>query len=204
MTIADDIKEVLAEVGTSLTLHNPDGSTVTNLHVDPSAYPDQSTLFVRMFQQLGSLAADTPVGNGSIVEYGGIFYIVTNFVPTMFENAVVENIVVFYRCNTTVDIFTHNDAPGYDASYNKLPEWTPTATTLRACFVEKRLLESPEIEASVYSTGNVTNVLYIPAVNPVKRGDRITTPDGVNYKIEHVSRYELDGVQVCGVGEDNR
>lgn len=204
MSIAGDITDVLKEVGTALTIHNPDGSTVTGWYVDPTAYPDQSTLFIRMFLKSGSLSADCPVVNGDVVEFGGTYYLITNYVPTMFENAVVENIAIFYRCNVFVTVETHSDSPGYDVNYDKLPEWTELGTSIPATLLEKQLTPLPEITENIYLTGSVTNILYISANYALKRGDRITTASGSVYMIETIGQYELDGILVCGVTEDHR
>ena len=203
MAISEDIKEVLEEIGTSLTIHYSNGDTVTGLYVDPEGYPEQSTLFTRMFLKVGSLPADTPVVNGDIVEFGSTFHIVTNLVPTAFENDVVEKIAMFYRCNVVVDLFSHSDSPAYDGNYDKVAEWTQVGTSVPVCMVEKQLTPLPEISEDIYLTGSVTNLVYLPAVYSIKRGDRVVE-NGRNFLIETVGRYELDGILVCGVTEDHR
>ena len=47
--IGDDIKEVLVELGSTVTIHNSDLSTVDAGTIDSEGYPDHSTLFTRMF-----------------------------------------------------------------------------------------------------------------------------------------------------------
>lgn len=204
MSIANDIKEVLQEVGTALTIHRSNGDTVSDIFVDPTAYPDQSTLFIRMFLRSGSLSADTPVRNGDMVEFGGTYFLVTNLVPTHFENDIVENIAVFYRCNQTVEVFKHVDNPGYDANYEKLSEWTSLGADVPACIVEKQLIQTPDVENEAYLSDSITNIVYLSSVYEVARGDRVSVSNGRNYMIETVSRYELDGIFVCGVTEDHR
>lgn len=204
MSIADDIEEVLQEVGTALTIHHPDNTVTTGLYVDPEGYPDSSTLFIRMFLRSGSVAASAPIDNGQLVEFGDCFYLVTNLVPTMFESASVEQIAIFYLCNVQADLFHHLDAPSYDSNYAKLPEWTSLGTAVRGCFIEKSLLPLPEIKNDTYLTGSITNILYLSADYDMKRGDRIVLANGDRFMIETVSPHELKGILVCGVGEDNR
>jgi len=204
VAISDDIKDVLEEVGTALTIHRPGELPVTGWYVDPESYPDQSTLFIRMFLKSGSVAATCPIANGDIAEFNGTKYLVTNHVPTMFENDVVENILIFYRCNVLVTVETYNDSPGYDANYDKLPEWTSLGTDVPVCMVEKQLIPLPETVEDIYLTGSVTNLLYISAYYALKRGDRITSAAGNVYMIESIAEYELEGILVCGVTEDHR
>jgi len=204
VSIATDIKEVLEEVGTALTIHRANGDTVSDIFVDPTTYPDQSTLFVRMFLKSGSLAADTPVRNGDMVEFGGTDHLVTNLVPTSFENDTVEMIAMFYRCNVRVELFQHTDNPGYGSNYEKLSEWTSLGADIPATFVEKQLIPVPDVENEAYLSDSVTNILYISSAYPITRGGRVVVSGGNKFMIETISRYEIDGILVCGVTEDHR
>jgi hypothetical protein len=203
VAISDDIREVLEEVGTAITINSNSETPTTGWYVDFESYPDQSTLFVRMFLKMGSLAATCPAINGDIVAFGGTTYLITNHVPTMFENAVVENIVIFYRCNVLGTIENHSDTPAYDANYERTSEWVTVGTDIPICMVEKQLLPNPEISEDLYRTSSITNIVYLSDQYPVLRGDRITV-NGNPFLIETVGVYELDGILVCGVTEDHR
>jgi|GEM_PF-4735281 hypothetical protein len=204
MTIANDIKEVLEEVGTAMTLHHPDGSATTGLFIDPTSYPDQSTLFIRMFARRGSIAADSPVQMGDIVSFSGTYFLVTNLVPETFENAVVENIALFYRCNVVGSVLEYSDNPQYDENYERLSPWKPIAENIRACFVEKALVQDDTMMEGVMSNTQGTMILYIPAIYKAKIGDRWQCSDGCNFKILQVNAYELDNVLVCMADKDDR
>lgn len=203
MTIAEDVAEVMDELGTVLTIHNSDG-TITEEHVDFESFPDHSTLFTRMFIYSGTMASTSAIVMGDIVSFGTLFFIVTNKIGSNFENDLIENTVIFYRCNVIGSFKRYNDNPGYDADYERKPDWDVIKSDVRACLVEKKLTTELEDHLDVSAVSNETNVLYVSAVNEIKVGDRWELTAEERFRIDSISRYEIDNVFVCQISRDNR
>ncbi len=204
MAIADDVAEVMQELGTALTIHNSDGTTTTGEFVDFETYPDHSTLFTRMYIYSGTMASTSVIEKGNVVSFGNLFFIVTNKIGSYFENALIENTVIFYRCNVIGNFKRYNDNPRYDDNYEREAEWELITSDVHGCLVEKKLTTELEDHLDVASISNETNVLYVSAANQIKIGDRWELTADERYRIDSVSKFEIDNVLVCQVSKDDR
>jgi hypothetical protein len=204
MTIGSDVKEVMEELGTALTIYNRDGTTVTGEYVDFETYPKHSTLFTRMFMYSGAMAYDSVIEKGDIVSFSGFFFIVTNKVASFFENDSIENAVVFFRCNVIGDFKKYEDTPEYDANYDRIAGWALIAGSVKCCLVDKRLTTDPENHAEIATISSDVLILYVSAIHDIKVGDRLEISEEEIFQVDTVSKYEIDNVLVCQMSKDDR
>ena len=129
---------------------------------------------------------------------------ISNKIGSFFENTLIENAVLFYRCNVIGDFKAYVDNPEYDRDYERESPWRAIASDVRACFTEKKLSNDPEHNLEISSVSNLSNILYVSAVYDIKIGDRWILSSGRAFQVDSISRFEIDDVLVCQVSVDKR
>ena len=207
MSIADDIAEVLNELGSPVEVHPP-GPLIDDPPIemlDKEALLDQMSLFPRMHQVNGTLAANTTAMAGSTIKHGNLYYLVTCFAYTEFEGLPIEAGVILYLCAVRGAFSRHSDTPTYDAQYKRTEPWTPIVADIRVCLADKSLMTLTEEHKQHMLEQTYKYVCYVAdGVFDIKVGDRLTTTTGATYKVSNINAYLFPGVQVLGMVEDER
>lgn len=205
--IGIDIKDVLEELGTSLTIYKWPGPTTILESIDHEFYATHSSEFLRMFFSGVTLTYDTQVLPGDVVEAMGYWFICTANFPSYFENEIVDYTAVFYRCNVFGTLQRYNPNAGWDANYNKLTNWSPVQTGVRAVQYENRFDQKQYIAEDVMALTMEGNLLFLPSyVSPIE-GDR-WIPDAADvntfFRVGAIDTLRLDNVSICTLKDDER
>lgn len=204
MSIGPDIAEVLAELGTAVTLHPYGGTPVPAGHIDFVAFAEHSTPFTRMFFFSATTYYDTIINIGDVVSWGGKYYLTMNKKSVEFENEIIEQELIFYFANVTGSFHRLSETPTYDADYKRVNPWTAYAENVHVTLAENDIGKSAGTNEQISSLSNVTNFLYVSAVHDIKVGDRfILTPER-HFQIVTIDDLMYQGTNVCVVTEDLR
>jgi hypothetical protein len=206
MSIGPDIKEAIWDVGTSYNILLP--TPITDIEKLVYKGNAQATKpFIREFFLEATMSYDTQVIPGAVVKMvvSAIPYIVMNKTPNIFEDQIIENKVVLYKCNVSGELQRISGEVGWNPKYKK----TPIFQTIRANaygLQTEQLLGSgvlPDQEIGAISIDRQD--LYIPTYYGVKELDRYIPVSGeVAYMVKAVKTRLYDNVDVCELIPDNR
>jgi len=205
VSIGPDVADVLDELGAAFTIHYVDGSTATGEKLDYDTFPEHSSEFIRMFFFAVTLIYNTIVVKGNIISLHGMYFLVTNLTPTLFEDAVVDNIAVLYRCNISGGIIQRfSDDPGFDADFKRVSNWADVYSNIYALQTEDRFDTSLDDFDDVMKVPAGTQILYLTGEYVLKVGDRWRVSATEYYKVETISVRRLDNINIVKLSVDTR
>ncbi len=205
MTIGPDIKEVLEEVGNTITIKRDSGD-VTGEYTMYKPNAQVTKPFIREFFLEGTLSYDTQAVVGDIVEFlvTGDKYILMNKSPSMLENEVYQYNAVFYKTNVVADILRPSEGNWPAATYHRSTDWTYVKRQVDLLITTPLYGAELETDQQLGQIGLEIHEMYIPTSIGVVALDRIRVSSGIYYKVETVKPRRYDGVEVVELGEDTR
>ncbi len=204
MSISDDIKEVLEEVGSSIVILRDTGN-ITNEFADLELNLQATKPFIISFFKKIALSYDTQAVSGDIVnfEITGDKYLVTTLNPEEFENAVISKQGVLYLCNVSGELSRPSGEVWSSATYHKGQSWETIKSNCYALLVNPEFYNKMVAE-EVALLGTEENELFLPHSVGIRVGDRYESCSGEYHKIEVVNSYRYIGVDACRIVEDTR
>jgi hypothetical protein len=207
MSIGPDLAEVYGEVGTSIKILKPDGTTVLGEYLDFDINRQVTKPFIREFFIEAFFTYVTAVACGDVVEFvaDGRKFLVMNLTPEFFENEVINNSAVLYKCNeiATIKQFTKG---GWDVDYKKEITWPNVAADVPILLTERFFgtgLGAVEPQ-DFMEFGILDNQMYISAYYGVKPLDRVWLSGTEFFKVDFVEKRKFEGVWSCVLSEDTR
>ncbi len=204
MGLGDDIKSVLQELGTPITVYKLGQSPITGEYVDPESYPEHSTEFIRQNCFTGDFQYDSVVEEGDLLSFDNKWFLMLNVKRTLFEGNNVINSTFFVECNVNGAFAKENELR--DPTTKKLKSvWFVTEkNSVRALMVNKSL----QIEDFSGSENVVTKLtLFCQNYTNIFVGDR-WYPDVNNtkeyYRISKIDKHRYENIFVCDLIEDSR
>lgn len=205
MSIGEDIKEVLEEIGSPFeTLR--DETLLSGEFLRYFENKQVTKPFIREFFLEAELAYDTQTIPGDVLSIPTheSKYIVMNKTPVELEGSVYKYSAVLHKSNVSGEILRPSgEADWPDATYHKEIAWQSIKTSAYALLTEA--LFGNEVEEVAY--GNLSmhsNELYIPSKYGIKVQDRYVAVSGEHYEVTSVRRRRYPSVDVCTVREDVR
>lgn len=206
--IGIDIKDVLDELGTSLTIYKWPGPTTISEKIDHEFYPAHSSEFLREFFSTITLSYNTAVVPGDVIEAMGIFFICTANFPSYFEDSIVDWTATFYRCNCFGELQRYNQDGGWDADYKKIRNWLPVESeSIHALQYENKFDQKQFIEEDIIALAVEGNLLFLPSYVSPKKGDRWvtnTSDSSIYYRIASIDTLRMDNISICSLKDDER
>jgi hypothetical protein len=208
MGIGPDIKEVFQEVGTSYNILRDD-ATISGEYLDFETKSESVQAFIRSYFLTASLAYDSVVLEGDIIEFGDLPYMVTTIVNTRFEDEIVERETVLYRCNVSGEI-RRMSGETWGNDYKKVPNWQKIKENAYALLTQiERVNYTTEEERE--PVGNIqydSQILFLPSRYDIQENDRYVVSSGETsseyYKVDTVKRRVFSGVDQCMLTDDRR
>lgn len=198
--IGPDIAEVFDELGTEMTIHKQDGSTITE-YMDIEFSMQASSPFLTQFLVNCTLVYNTQAEPGDIFsDAEGTRYILAADNLSKFENAVVVHECILYRCNV---IGTLKERTNIRQGISYTPGWNPIETDIYALLTglpndktlsDKKYGEFPSIEMNLHLSGFV----------PIKEKHRFELSNGDKLEVTGVEPRRLNNVTICVVRPDGR
>jgi hypothetical protein len=205
MAIGSDIKEVLREVGNTITIKRDSGD-ITGEYTMYKPNAQVTKPFIREFFLEGWLSYDTQAVVGDIVEFPttGDRYIVMNSSPVMLENIVWRYDAVFYKTNEVADILRPSEGNWPTATYHRSTDWTYVKRQVDLLITTPLYGAELESDQQLGQIGLEIHEMYVPTSIGVEALDRIRISSNIYYQVETVKPRRYNGVDVVELGEDSR
>jgi hypothetical protein len=192
MSIGPDIKEVLQEVGTKVTIL-PAAVGDTGEYVQVILNKQVTKPFIREFFVEAVLAYDTSIDAGDRLSMtDGMIYLVMNKTPVTLEDEIYQYSSVFYKTNTIGRILRPSVSTR-DARYRQGPGWTIFKTGCYALMTEYLYGNELEVDEEIANLGLKREELYISASDLISQDDRFDVSE-----IGTVSKNSEDGTITAG------
>lgn len=201
MSLGPDIKEVLQEVGTSITiLRSP--VNITGEYIKTKINAQVTKPFIREFFLEVTLANDTQVVAGdTLLLADGRYFIVMNMTPVLFENEVYCFSAVFYKCNAVGIIKRRQELR---IKYKQHIAWPNIATDCHALLTESYYGNKLDEDERVGPVSLNSIDCYLPHSKGAQKGDRFWISSTEYYQVEHIFIRRFDNVDLAILGEDTR
>ena len=207
MSIGPDIKEVLDELGTSLTIYKWPGPTTIIEKVDHEFYTLHSSEFLRQFFSGVSLYYNTQVVAGDLVSAMGFWFIIATLQPSYFDDSVVDQTAAFYKCNCKGKLSRYSADGTRNADYELIRGWADITTSIYALQYENKFDRKQMVEEDLLAITIDGNLLFLPGYVVPKEGDR-WYPDETNlnvfFRITQIDTKRLDNTPICILDTDER
>lgn len=207
MSIGPDLAEVLEEVGTSIKIYKSSGAVVLGEYLDFDLNRQVTKPFIREFFIEASFSYVTQVIGGDVVEFltDGRKFLIMNSTAEFFENQVINNNAVLYKCNevATIKRPTKGD---WDADYKRGITWPTVAVDVPILLTERFFGTGlGAVEPKDFMEYDILdNQMYISAYYGVKPLDRVWLSDTEFFKVDFVEKRKFEGVWSCVLSEDTR
>jgi hypothetical protein len=204
--IGGDIKDVLQELATTLTIYKRDGSTVTGEKIDYEHYFDQSTEFIRQWCYSGDFQYDTQAEEGDNLYFDGNYFLLLNLKRTLFEDEPVDSSGFFVVCNCTNGVIKKPVQTRNSTTKKLETVWTVVTTGIK-CLIHGGDLAYERRGDIVMGNPVGGYNLFCPNNTAYKEGYRFY-PDAedttVFYKITRVKRFRYRNVFFCDLEDEAR
>lgn len=207
MAIGQDIKDVLEELGTSLSIYKYPGPTIIEEVCDHEFFSTHSSEFLRQFFSGITVPFDTQLLSGDIVAAMGYHFLCTTLAPNNFENAPVDYTAVFYRCNVLGKLDRYPQNATFDANYVKTRTWTTIHDNVYALEYENQFDQKHVIEEDIVAITQKGHLLYLPSHVEVEEGDRWYPDRTVAtkfFRVSTIDTFRLDNVSIATLNDDTR
>jgi hypothetical protein len=203
--IGEDIKEVLSEVGTPITIYKLSGATVTGEYIDAENYYKHSTDFIRQNVWTCDTQYDSQIEDGDILDMAGTYVLVMNYKPTKFEQDVVIGNAFLVETNC-VGKFARKSVSRDAITMEETVTWTDTNTGVRAVQTEHIRNPSFELSGDVEQSA-IRELLYIQKLDDIRIGDRWYPDEEVlteYYRVINISSRIYAGLYRLNLEADTR
>lgn len=209
MTIGPDLKEAIEEIGTAVDIfQNGDSSSlVSGEYIIFKANTQATKPFIREFFLEAEISYDSESKAGDVLNFSttGNKYIIMNSTPVLFENEVIKNDIVLYKCNVSGEILRISGESSWNrTTMRKSPSWQSIKANAYALQTEGIYGNADLPEAPLGAIPKIRYELYIPQAYGIRELDRYQTASGEYYRVEAVFHRRFDKVDVAVLQEDTR
>jgi hypothetical protein len=206
MGIGPDIAEVIQEIGTAFTIVRDSGN-ITGEYLDFDPNTQVTKPFIREFFLEIMLSYQTLAESGDVIEFDvpGDRYLLMNKTPDMFENEIIKNDGVIYKCNVSGELFRPSGESDWNDQTYRRPEHFELIKA--NCYA---LLTTPmhggelEEDEPIGLIEPENQELFIPSSIGIQVLDRYQPKSGEYYRINAVKKRRYPNVDVALLGEDTR
>lgn len=215
MTLGQDIKEVIQELGTRFTIIRDSGN-ITGGRLDYEPNTQVTKPFIKEHFLETSFVYDTGVVVGDVIEFtrDNRRFLVMNVSNELFEDLPIEKSGVLYKTNIKA-IIERPSGEINTQTYQHLTHWEQIKI-VDALITDK--LYGTFLDEDRYDWGNIDRkalVLYISETAGIAEDDRIKVSgeviqygNGISgeeyYQVEAIERNSFPGVLIAYLGEDRR
>jgi hypothetical protein len=210
MSIAEEIREVLIEVGSSSVIRQPDGTETTTDYIDDNSHAEHTNAAIRAFFIDLSLHSPTEATVGSTIKWGNTELLITSLSPQMFEDEVVEYVASGYVVNTKGNFYYYEqeETPDESENYDIIREWQELypGLEIRGTIMDRlyrSMIKSIANESMDVETHKL-NLFISDYYSEIAMGMQWRTTDGRKYKVEHVEDHNFIGIKVVFMSEELR
>jgi hypothetical protein len=205
MSVGDDIKEALAEVGATYTIVRSGEAAISEVGLLEYSSQVTKPITIEHFRRC-TAPYDTQMVTGDIVNFSVVNenYIVTNVMKELFENAAVQADAVLYKCNVSGKLLRPSGETWDNNLYHKETQWEVVATGCRAMQVAALYGNELSADEELALIGLKKDEVVIPHSTGVQVLDRWEPYSGEFYSVSTIEARRYPNVDVLIVEEDNR
>jgi len=204
MSIGDDIRDTLVEVGAAYTIIR-DAGNVSGEYCDYSL-TSQATkpITIESFRK-AMVPYDTEIIVGDVLEFiTDERYLVMNHLPELFENEIIQYESIFYKCNISSGELLRPSGEVWGSDYHKETQWEGIKDNCDAMQVAALYGNSLEDDEELALLQLRKDELYIAHSIGVQSMDRFQPVSGEYYQVSTVETRRFPGVDVAILEEDHR
>jgi len=204
MSIGDDIRDTLVEVGAAYTIIRDTGN-VSGEYCDYSL-TSQATkpITIESFRK-AMVPYDTEIIVGDVLEFiTDERYLVMNHLPELFENEIIQYESIFYKCNISSGELLRPSGEVWGSDYHKETQWEGIKDNCDAMQVAALYGNSLEDDEELALLQLRKDELYIAHSIGVQSMDRFQPVSGEYYQVSTVETRRFPGVDVAILEEDHR
>jgi hypothetical protein len=212
MGIADEVRAVLAEVGSLITVRKPNGTETSTDYMDSNDHTEHTNPAIRAFFFDISLHSPTVASVGDTIRWGQepniTEMLITAMAPQMFENVVVEYVASGYRVNTKGGFYKYDqDAPpGPDYDENNFWVLVYPELEIRGTIMDQ--LYRSRIKSIGRDSMDVTTsklqMFVSDYFSEVAMGMQWRSNTGRVYKVDHIEDHNFVGIRAIFLSEETR
>jgi len=210
MTIAEELLDVLQEVGSTYTILKPDGTWITGEYLDLNDHAEHTNPSIRAFLYNMSLhnPSQCAVGDVLRVDSGGSVHtdiLLTIKAPQGFSGEVVEYSGSGYLANGAGHFEKYVQDGGFDSDNNRIRTWTNIypGLTIRGALMDRLYRSSISMVANEVLDIAENNLhFYISSYfSDVAMGMRWVGDDGRKYKVDQIEDHNFPGIRLVFMSE---
>jgi len=203
MGIGEDIKSVLQELATPITIYKPNGTVITGEFIDYDMYYEHSTEFIRQNAYSGDFQFDTQATFGDVIEMNGIFCLLLNRKDTLFEQEVVIANAFLVQTNCLGKFSRKSEVR---VNMEKTGIWVAIHDNVRGLQLDSARRPDLEVNNKLY-VENPEPYLYTSQYADVRVGDR-WYPDRTDptecFRIVNINKRSFEKCLRLALTIDNR
>jgi len=205
MTVGEDIKEALEDIGPTIIIIRDSGNIDEDEYVDYDTNSQVTKPFIREFFLEAMVSYDTDLIPGDVFEIGIIDerYLFMNKTPVIIEGAVAYYDSVFYKCNVSGELLRPSETRS-SQTYQKASIFSGERPVAYGLLTEPLFSGDLETEEQLGLIGIHKEELYIPSSYGIQVLDRYQPVSGEYYVVESIKPRRFSGIDVAILGEDNR
>jgi hypothetical protein len=204
MSVANDIKKALKEVGVEYRIIRDSGN-VSGEYLDYETNAQVTKPFIREFFLEVELPYDTSLEAGDVVEIiqFGEKYMVMLSTPDALSDTIVALDGVFYKCNVSGELMRIS-GESRGSRYERTYVWDTVRSNCYGLMTEMIFGQELEIVEDLAAIAIERDELYIPKSVGVEVGDRYQYASGEYRMVETVQDHRFPAADVAKLGEDTR
>ena len=213
MSIASEIKSVLQEVGSSITVRKWDGTLVTGEFIDDTSHTEKEKPIAQSFFFNLSLHHPTAIEVGDTVIWGTSPHImeilVTAIAPQFFAREIVEYIASGFVVNAKGAFYSFNqETDDATSDYDEVPKWLPVYPSIEthATMIDSTLKDMLQaIGGQSMDVALDRPVLFVSSkFSNIAMGMQWRSTTGSMYKVNTVGDNSYIGIRAVFLSEETR
>lgn len=210
--IGDDIAEVLAELGSAITIYKYVTGQTFQEYVDPNYEVNHVYPWTSHYMIKGDFGYNTRAEPGDLLTFiddpnGITRYLLVALAKERFEREIIAKEGVLYMCNKIVQILELGATT--DDNYEQVSTWNNKYSGEYA-FVTGDIDSNKERKEQFGEFAIDSNHIYFSTHLDVQQDDRcivkdsITDVSGEIFRVTVVEKHRLPGVNICKIVQDDR
>jgi len=203
--IGDDLKAALIEVGASYLIIRDTGDVSGEYGLLEHSSQVTKPLTIEHFRR-ATIPHDSQLVTGDIIEFTGVgeYFITTNMIPEIFENAAVQYDTVLYKCNIRSGELLRPSGEVWGNDYHKEIQWEVIKNNCYAMQIAALYGNELNTEQEAAILGLQKDEVLLPHSAGAMVGDRWQPASGEYYMISTIETRRYPNVDVLVVEEDRR
>lgn len=201
MTLADDYKEVIAEIGEPATIIRSSGNIASQMiHAKVNAQVTKP--FIREFFMEADLPSDSSIVAGDVFRLAdNRVFLVMNKTPKVFEAEIYCYTTVLYKCNATGVLFRPMQRK---IDHKAEIIWARIVDPCYALITESFYGHELEDKDPVGPVSKLAMDCYVSHSSGAQKGDRYFISATEYFQVESIMTRRYDSVDIALLGEDTR